>query len=203
MEEDAVNFLSSWSERAREERSGDDTMDGNDGSSLDNPDKSSSRKQRKSIPRKIPRRSSSTSRKDSLNGGEEEEEEEEEEDEDEDDDEVPSLHFQALTDEADAAAPKNDSWSSVPVHNKNAGESTETKIILKKSRRIQEKMEATNDAIIENEDFVRDLSESDKEEVPHDDGTDDEWVPSVAKTRKKDEKGAKLDSLIAEKFKSS
>ena len=224
MEEDAVHFLSSWSERARGDRSGDDTMDGYDmngvdgpldpnmdghdidGSSMDNLDKSSSRKQRKSTPRKIPRRASSGRKRHAGDKVGEEDQEEDEEGEDEMEEEemgrsdnFPSLHFQALTDEASAAAAAAYGGKQPVGENHIMTEEGEEGMNhLKRSRRER----TQHYAAMQNGDFVAGLSDSEKEEGEHEMVDDDsEWLPGDPS--QKNGKGAKLDSLIAEKFKNS
>ena len=235
MEEDAVHFLSSWSERAREERSGDDTMDGYDingmngnmdgnvdgnmdgnmdgndmdGSSLDVMDKSSSRKQRKSTPRKIPRRLSSARKRYRENGAGEDEQDDDDEGEDEGDEEemmaksdnFPSLHFQALTDQASAPVGYEEKCqTSEDYRHELEGEPSGVKASLpKRSRRER----TPHYASVQNGDFVAGLSDSEKDEGEQEELVDDdsEWLPGDCP--QKNGKGAKLDSLIAEKFKNS
>lgn len=203
-----VNCLSSWSERVREERSGDDnTMDGIDGngndpdcSSLDMMDKASCRKQRKSTPRKIPRQSSG-------NKGEGREEEEEEECEDEEEEEeglvraedVPSLHFQPLTDVTHLQpAPSENNRHDLGVEGESLHPGTSGEMSVKRSRRDRSHQRS----LTQNGDFVPGLSDSDDKDDGAHDEMDDDWTPSN-ESRRKHGKGAKLDSLIAEKFKSS
>ena len=227
MEEDAVHFLSSWSERAREERSGDDTMDGCDmngtdgnvdgnmdgndidGSSLDVMDKSSGRKQRKSTPRKIPRRLSSARKRYRENGGGDDDQDDDDEGEEEGEEEeamarsdnFPSLHFQALTDEASAAVGYDQKCrTSEDYAHELEGEVNEAKMNLpKRSRRER----TPHYASVQNGDFVAGLSDSEKDDGEQEELVDDdsEWLPGDV--AQKNGKGAKLDSLIAEKFKSS
>ncbi|KAL8580277.1 hypothetical protein ACOMHN_061518 [Nucella lapillus] len=225
MEEDAVHFLSSWSERAREERFGDEetlddydlnginghlepvegiddvNVDGNDidGSSLDLMDKSSSRKQRKSTPRKIPRRSAGGRKKNSESNGEDDMDDEGEDELEEEEATPPpdnTLQFQALTDEGQGSIPQSGPGRKHP-HQINSDKEAETP--SKRSRRERN----PHYAAMANGDFVAGLSDSEKEEGGEQEGVDDdsEWLPGEGPRR--NGKGAKLDSLIAEKFKHS
>ncbi|KAK7116593.1 hypothetical protein V1264_002251 [Littorina saxatilis] len=224
MEEDAVHFLSSWGERAREERSGDDTMDGYDmngtdgncdghmdgndidGSSMDLMDRSSSRKQRKSTPRKIPRRFSGARKKGEDGVGEDEQEDDDEAEDEMDEeesmmrsDQYPPIQFQALNDNANTyeesrmKRPTTEDYS-----HELEGEETKADVDTdpKRSRRGRT-------AIAENGDFVAGMSDSEKDDGEREElvGDDSEWLPGEGPP--KNGKGAKLDSLIAEKFKNS
>ena len=237
MEEDAVHFLSSWSERARGERSGDDTMDGYDlngnegngnadgnvdgndvdGSSLDLLDRTSAgRKQRKSTPRKIPRRvSSARGRRGRHNSGTHEDEEDPEEEEEDAEEEAgeeemrlvrsgnfSSLRFQALTDEGAGFGRRVRAREDYAHELEGEARTTTTAAMsgLKRSRRER----TPHYASAPNGDFVAGgLSDSEKDDGEAEEMVDDdsEWLPGDGVQRRG--KGAKLDSLIAQKFNSS
>ncbi|XP_076444000.1 uncharacterized protein LOC143282286 [Babylonia areolata] len=235
MEEDAVHFLSSWSERARSERLGDESMDGYDlngangqmdglegmegldgnmdgnmdgndmdGSSLDVMDKSSSRKQRKSTPRKIPRRSAGGRKRTAESTGEDGEEENEDGEEEVDEEDLQGdhslpVHFEALTDDHDDPNVDTTSSRKRQTRDDDSADQMEGEASPpKRSRRDRSRQYAA----MANGDFVAGLSDSEREEgegEPVDDDAD--WLPGEGPH--KNGKGAKLDSLIAEKFKSS
>ncbi|XP_041372515.1 uncharacterized protein LOC121385791 [Gigantopelta aegis] len=196
MEEEAVNFLSSM-ERAREDREDDyldmeDRCDGDPNDSLLDDslqdDSRFERKQRKSKPRKVLQQSGSDN---AAGGGG-------------DGDTAPdsevkdniqhNLNSDDHGEEEERGRPTRNAkrnWEAV-CSSDNDEEYSGLHVKFRQSTRQVAKLRDFK------EEF--DSCPSDSEEVVNDDGNDNDWVPVNPRKGRKLSKGAKLDSIIAEKF---
>lgn len=203
MEEEAVNFLNTLSERARtsldddieEENTSFDLIDPDDSEAQSSSalDAKSPRKGRKSVPRKISVHS--------ANSDEEEEEEAEDDDEYENEQEDTtdknknvSQYFKSNDKNKDKDGDNNSKETKVKSNKKDSEEKEKIKLAKIKSLRKRKAKDAVLD-LPEDED-------SEKEDGIKKEEDDAEWTPIQAK-RRKSGKAAKLDSIIEQKFKKS
>ncbi|KAJ8303944.1 hypothetical protein KUTeg_017527 [Tegillarca granosa] len=201
MEEEAVNFLNTLSERARTSLD-DDIEEGNNSFDLIDPDDSetqssaldakSPRKGRKSVPRKIPVNSANSDDEDEEEEAEDEEYDNEQEDTTDENKNV-SQYFKSSDKNKDK---ESDNENERKVKNNKKDSEEKEKIKLAKIKSLRKRK--AKDAVLD----LPEDDESEKEDGVKNEEEDAEWTPLQVK-RRKSGKAAKLDSIIEQKFKKS